>query len=224
MTTIHITLSLFTFMHWRRKWQPPLQYSCLENPRNGGDWWAAIYGVAQSRARLKQLSSSSSQYSSLQKSMDRGAWWSIVHRVAKSQSRLKRLSSHKILFCSAAQSCSTLCNQMNYKTPVFPVHHYLSELAQTQVHWVNDAIQPSHPLLSLSPLASIFPSIRAFQMKSTFHIRWPKYWSFSFSISSSNEYSWMISFRIDWFDLLALQGTLKSLSNTTVQKHQLFSA
>ena len=149
----------------------PLQYSCLENPRNGGAWWAAIYGVAQSWARLKQLSSSSSQYSSLEKSMDRGAWWSIVHRVAKSQSWLKWLSSHKILFCSAAQSCATLCNQMDYKTPTFPVHHHLPELAQTQVHWVNDAIQPSHPPLSLSPLASIFPSINAFQMKSTLRIR-----------------------------------------------------
>ena len=94
----------------------------------------------------------------------------------------------------------------------FPVHHQLPELAQTYVHWVSDAIQPSHPLSSfflLLPL--IFPSIRVFSIQSVLHIRWPKYWSFSFSISPSKEYSTLISLRIDWFDLLAVQGTLKSL-------------
>ena len=95
-------------------------------------------------------------------------------------------------------------------TPGFPVHHQLLELAQTQVHQVSDAIQPSHPL-SFPCLPSIFPSIRVFSNESVFHIRWPKYWSFSFSISPSNEYSELICFRIDWFDLLAVQGTLKSL-------------
>ena len=95
--------------------------------------------------------------------------------------------------------------------PGFPVHHQLSELAQTHVHWVGDPIQPSHPLLSPSPPASIFPSIRVFSNESVLHIRWPKHWSFSFSISPSKEYSGLISFRIDWLDLLAVQGTLKSL-------------
>ena len=90
-----------------------------------------------------------------------------------------------------------------------PVHHQLPELAQTHVHWVGDAIQPSHPLSSRLFLPSIFPSIRVFPNKSFLHIRWPKYWSFS--ISLSNEYSGLISFRIDWLDLLAVQGTLKSL-------------
>ena len=92
----------------------------------------------------------------------------------------------------------------------FPVHHQLLELTKTHVHQVSDAIQPSHPLSSPSP-ASIFPSIRVFSNESVLRIRWPKYWSFSFSISPSNEYSGLISVRIDWLDLLAVQAALKSL-------------
>ena len=91
-----------------------------------------------------------------------------------------------------------------------PCPSLFPEFAQTHVHWVSNASQPSHPLLS-SPLALIFPSIRVFSSDSALHIRWPKYWSFSFSISPSNEYSWLISFRIDWFDLLAVQGTNNGL-------------
>ena len=97
---------------------------------------------------------------------------------------------------------------MDSSTSGFPVLHHLSEFAQTHVHGVGDAIQPSHPLSSPS-LA--FNLIRVFSKESVLCIRWPKYWSFSFSISPSNEYSGLISFRIDWFDLLAVQGTLKSL-------------
>ena len=97
---------------------------------------------------------------------------------------------------------------MNCSMPDFPVHHQFLELAQTHVHRVSDAIQPSHPLL-LPP--SIFPSIRVFSNESVLQIRWPKYQSFSFSISPSNEYSGLISFRIDRSDLLAVQGTLQSL-------------
>ena len=93
----------------------------------------------------------------------------------------------------------------------FPVHHQLLELIQTHVHGVSDAIQPSHPLSSLLLPPSIFPSIRVFSNESVLHIRWPKYWNFSFSISPSNEYSGLISFSMDWLDLLAVQGTLKSL-------------
>ena len=100
---------------------------------------------------------------------------------------------------------------MDCSTPGSPVHHQLPELAQTHVRWVGDAIQPSHPLLPLFFLPSIFPSIRVFFNESVLHIRWPKDWSFSFSISPSNEYSGLISFWMDWFDLLAVQGTLKSL-------------
>ena len=100
---------------------------------------------------------------------------------------------------------------MNCSTPGLPVHHQLPESTQTHVHRVGDAIQPSHPLLSPSPLPSIFPSIRVFSNESGLRIRWPNYWSFSFSISPSNEHSGLISFWMDWLDLLAVQGTLKSL-------------
>ena len=106
---------------------------------------------------------------------------------------------------------SMLCNPMDHSTPGLPVHHQLTEFTQTHVHRVGDAIQPYHLLSSPSPPPSIFPSIRIFSNKSTLRIRWPKYWSFSFNISPSNEHSGLISFRMDWLDLLAVQGTLKSL-------------
>ena len=112
---------------------------------------------------------------------------------------------------SVTQWCMTPCDPMDCGTPGFPVLHYLPEFTQTHVHWVGDAIQPIHPLLSPSP-----PTLNLFQHQglsneSVLCIRWPKYWSFSFSISPSNEYSGLISFRIDWLDLLVIQGTLKSL-------------
>ena len=113
--------------------------------------------------------------------------------------------------CSVTQLCLTLCDPMDCSMPGLPVHHQLPELAQTHVHQVGDAIQPSHPLLSPSLPASVFPSIRVFSNASVLRIRWPKYWSFSFNISPYNEYSGLISFRMNWFDLLAVQGTLKSL-------------
>ena len=107
---------------------------------------------------------------------------------------------------SVAQSCPTLCDPMDCSMPGFPVYHQLPELAQ--IH-VSDAIQPTHHLLSPSPPGSIFPSIRVFSNESFLCNGWPKYWSFSFSISPSSEYSGLISFRTDWLDLLAVQGTLK---------------
>ena len=100
---------------------------------------------------------------------------------------------------------------MNRSTPGLPVHHQLLESTQTYVHQVGDAIQPSHPLSSPSPPAPNPPSIRVFSNESTLCTRWPKYWSFSFSISPSNEHPGLVSFRMDWLDLLAVQGTLKSL-------------
>ena len=101
---------------------------------------------------------------------------------------------------------------MDCSTPGFPVHHQLPELTQTHVHCVGDAIQPSHPLSSPSPPAfNLTPSTRVFSSESVLHIRWLKDWSFSFSISPSNEHSELISFRMDWLDLLAVQGTFKSL-------------
>ena len=127
------------------------------------------------------------------------------------------------LVSSVAQSCLTLCDPMDCSTPGFPVHHQLLAITQTHVHWVCDTIQPSHPLLSPFPTAFNLPIIRVFSSESVLHIRWPKQWSFIFSISPSNEYSGLISFRMDWLDLLAVQGTLRNLlPRTTIQKHQFF--
>ena len=112
--------------------------------------------------------------------------------------------------CSVAQSHLTFCDPIDCSTPSFLVLHHLLELAQTYVRWVSDAVQLSHPLLSSSPPA-FFPRIRVFSNESVLCIRWPKYWSFSFSISPPNKYSGLMSFRTDWFALLAVQGTLKSL-------------
>ena len=109
------------------------------------------------------------------------------------------------------QSCPTLCNPMDCSMPGLPVPHQLLELTQTHVHWVGDAIQPSHPLPSTSPPALRLSQHQVLSSESVLRIRWPGYWSFSFSISPSHEYSRLISFRMDWFDLLAVQGTLKSL-------------
>ena len=100
---------------------------------------------------------------------------------------------------------------MNRSTPGLPVHHQLPEFTQTHVHRVSDAIQPSHPLSSPSPPALNLSSIKVFSNESAPHIRWPKYWSFSFNVSPSNEPPGLISFRMNWLDLLAVQGILKSL-------------
>ena len=99
---------------------------------------------------------------------------------------------------------------MDCSTPGFPVLHYLPEFAQNHVRWIGDAIQPSHPLRCFLLLPCVFPSFTVFSSESVLCIRWPRYWTFSFSICPSSEYSGLISFRIDWFDLLAVQGTLKS--------------
>ena len=115
-----------------------------------------------------------------------------------------------VQFSSVAQLCLTLCDPMDSRMPCFPVHHQLPELTQTHVHWVGDAIQPSHPLSSPSPPAFNLYQHQGLSDESVLCIRWPKYWSSSFSVSTSNEYSGLISFRRDWLDLLAVQGTLKS--------------
>ena len=111
--------------------------------------------------------------------------------------------------CSVAKLCPTLCDPMNWSMPGFLVLYHLPELAQTHVHGVSDLTNHLVPCCPLLFLPSIFPSNRVFSNESALHIRWPKCWSFSFSISPSNEYSGLISFRIHWFDLLAVQGTLK---------------
>ena len=129
---------------------------------------------------------------------------------------------------SVAQLCLILCDPMDCSTPGFPVHHQLPELGQTNIHGINDAIQPSHLYHPLFLLHSIFPSIRVFSSESVLCIRWPKYWSFSFSSSPSNKCSGQISFRIDWFNLLAVQGSLRSLlqchsSKASMLQHSAFS-
>ena len=123
---------------------------------------------------------------------------------------LDSLSS--VQFSSVTQSCLTLCDLMNRSTPGLPVHHQLPEFTQTHVHRVSDAIQPSHPRSTPSPPApnpSQHQSL--FSKESTLRIRWPKHWSYIFSISTFNEYSGLICYRIDSFALLAIQENLKSL-------------
>ena len=115
---------------------------------------------------------------------------------------------------------------MNCSMPGLPVHHQLPEFTQAHVHQVGDAIQPSHPVSSSSPPAPN-PSIRVFSNESALRMRWPKYWSFSFHISPSKEHPGLISFRMDWMDLLAVQGTLKSLlqhhsSKASILRHSTF--
>ena len=126
-------------------------------------------------------------------------------------------------FRSVILSCPTLCNPMDFSMLGFSVNYQLLELAETHVHRVGD---PSNHLILCCPLLlpSVFPSIRVFSNESVLHIRRPKYWSFSFSISPSNEYSGLISFRMDWLNLLAVHGTLKSLLQHHIQKHQFFHA
>ena len=124
-----------------------------------------------------------------------------------------------VQFSSVAQSCLTLCDPMNHSTPGLPVHHQLLEFTQVYSNscplsqWCHPTISSS--LSSPSPPAPIPPSIRVFSNKSTLRMRWPKYWSFSFSISPSNEHPGLISFRMDWLDLLAVQGLSRVFSNTT---------
>ena len=188
------SLSLFTFMHWRRNGNP-FQCSCLENPREGGAWWAAIYGVAQSWTWLKQLSTSSSRDSvrfiwEASDNDDQGA---------------------RCCCCSVVKSCLALCNAMDCSIPGLAVPYYLLELPRFMI---TELVILSNHLLLCCPLLllpKIFPSIRVFSNESAVQIRWPKYWHFSFSSSPSKEYSGLISLRIDWFDLFAVQGTLKIL-------------
>ena len=113
-------------------------------------------------------------------------------------------------FSAVTQSSPTLCDPMDCSTTGFPVHHQLPEFTQTLVHWIDDVIQPSHPLSPVSLLALKLPRVRVFYNESAISgyrkvLKWPKYWSFSFSISPCNEYSGLISFRMDWLDLLAVQ-------------------
>ena len=129
----------------------------------------------------------------------------------------QQTSSYSVQFSSITQSSPTLCNPMNCSTPGLPVHHQLQSLLKPMS--IESAVPSNHLILCrpLLLLPSIFPSNRVFSNESVFRIRWPKYWSFSFSISPSNDYSGLISFRMDWLDLLVVQGTLKSI----LQHHSL---
>ena len=137
----------------------------------------------------------------------------------------QKLGAHQ--FSSVTQSCPTLWDPMDCSRPGLPVHHQLLEIAQTLVH---ELVMPSNHLILCHPLLllpSIFPSIRFFSKESVLCIRWPKYWSFSFNIIPSNEYSGPISVKMDWCDLLAVQGTLKSLiqyhsSKALILQHSAF--
>ena len=129
-----------------------------------------------------------------------------------------------LLLSFSSSVVSDSLRPMNCGTPGFSVHHCLPMFVQTHVHWVSGAIQPSHLLSPTSPLALSFSQHQGFFIESDLHIRWPKYWTFNFSISPSKECSELISFRIDWLDLLAVQRTSRVSSNTIVQKHEFFSA
>ena len=148
----------------------------------------------------------------------------------------QRSSNERLCLCtrvcthhlsSVAQSCLTICDPMDCSTPGLPVHHQLPEFTQTHVHRVGDAIQPSHPLSSPSSPAFSLSQHQGLSNESTLRMRWPKYWSFSFKIIPSKEIPRLISFRMDWLDLLAAQGTLKSLlqhhnSKSSILKHSAF--
>ena len=123
-----------------------------------------------------------------------------------------------VQFSSVAQLCLTLCDTMNHSTPGLPVHHQLSESTKPMS---TESVMPSNHLFLCRPLLqpSIFPSISVFSNESALCIKWPKYWSFSFHISPSNEHPGLISFRMDWLDLLAFQGTLKSLLQHSIIIH-----
>ena len=126
------------------------------------------------------------------------------------KNELHILNRTSVQFSSVTQSCPTVCNPMDCSTPGLPIHHQLPEFTQTQVHWVSDAIQPSHPLSPRLLTPSIFPSIRIFSNKSVLCIRWPEYHQ--------------ISFRMDWLEILAVQGTLKSLLQHHSSKASISSA
>ena len=192
------SLSLFTFMHWRRKWQPTPVFLPGES-QGWGAWWAAVYRVTQSRTRLKQLSSSSSS--------DR--WYSTLFCDAGQDSETE-LPVSQLITVFQLLSCVQL-----FVTPwTIACQVSLSFIISQSLLMSFESVMTSNHLVLCHPLLlllSIFPSIRVFFNESTLGIRWPKYWSFSFSISPSNEHWGLIFFRVDWFDLFAVQGTPKSL-------------
>ena len=141
--------------------------------------------------------------------LERWYWWTYLQGRNRDSEKRINLWTQWGTFSSVSQLCPTLCDSMNRSMPGLPVHHQFRSSPKPI-----ELVMPSNHLILFCPLLilpSIFPSIRAFSNESSLHIRWPKYWSFSFSVSPSNKYSGLISFRIHWVDLLAVQGTLKSL-------------
>ena len=179
-----------------------------KDPWARGPWWAPVCGAAKSGPGLSTCPQDYFFYIRI---------WKIgVYLLLHKCCCLNKISIGLITMAISIsildiQSHLAHRDPMGCSRPGFPVLHHLPELAQTQVHWIGDAIQPSHPLLSPSLLAFNLSQHQDLSNESVLPIRWPKYWSFYFSISPSNEYWGLISFRTDWFDLFAVQGTLKSL-------------
>ena len=159
--------------------------------------------------------------------LDRGIPKDIFWRVTHAELNIlvpaywifKRPLPYSFLSSSVTQSCPTLCDPMNRSMPGLPVHHQLPQLMPIKSVMPSSHLILCHPLLLLPPIP---PSIRVFSRESTLRLRWPKYWSFSFSISPPNEHPGLISFRMDWLDLLAVQGTLKSLLQHHSSKPSIF--
>ena len=150
-------------------------------------------------------------------------YWFCTITGTRSLRNLIHIHIYNTQLSSVAHSCLTLRHPMNRSTPGLPVHHQFPEFTQTHVDRVADAGQPFHLLSSPSPPAPIPPSVRVFSNESTLHMRWSKFWSFSFSISPSNEHPGLISFRMDWLDILEVQESLKSLlQHHSYKKHKFF--
>ena len=156
-----------------------------------------------------------------------GKWKFLCQINYRNASYFKQVTSRRFImsiqFSSVTQLCLTPCDIMDCSMQGLPVHHQLSEFTKTHVCWVGDAIQPSHPLLSPSPPTFNLSSIRVFSNESVLCIRWPNYWSFSFNISPSNEYSRLIPLGWTGWIFLQSKGLSRVFSSTTVQKHQFFS-
>ena len=215
----------------------PLQYPCLGNPMDRGAWWATVHGVAVSLFTFTLLDWGSpflwlaAGWSSLPCGcLQRGT---CIYQIQQGREPLTKTDvkmSCNIIrqltscYCrwSVAQLWLTLRECMDCSTPDFHILQHLQEFAPIYVHWVNDAIQLSHPPSPLLLLPSVFPSVRVFSNELALCITWPKYWSFSFSISPSNEYSGLISFRTDWFISLQSKGLSRVLTSNTVWKQQFF--
>ena len=186
-------------------------------------WWNATHNISPGKWKLKQPWDTATYLFEWSKSRTLTTFY------ADEDEDWQELlyTTGSVWSSSVTQSCLTLCDPMNDSTPDLPVHHQLLEATQTHVRWVGDATQPSYPLSSPLLPPSIFTSIRVFSNESVFRIRWPKYWCFSFNISPSSGHPGLISLRMDWLDLLAVQGTLKSLlqhhsSKASILQHSAF--